>query len=298
MNRKEIKKYIYDLGKICSIKNNFINMLFSIIDLCEDNVFMNYIEMSRFESSLSREFDLSTGRFIHYLKFKKNLPLKIRKYAGYISAMRIIKIMKKAEFKAKKLFEIILFCGEFFNVFPNTIISCEWDFKSGKFKKFTLYIVFGKNFNKDKCVKFSKIIGINDYSLIYKLSRNIDFLGLDFFYNGDISLKIYNRFPYNKNFKPLKWENKILDKMRNNLISIIRITRINVRDKLKINKNEKSHFITKGILFPHFLNEYNFKISDNLSGILAEKKIEVISIDKHSVIKEIWSCQYLCVNWF
>ena len=287
MDKTEIKKYIKDSGKVCGGKSNFIKFLFSLIDICEAPEFMNYMETSRFESSLPIDFAGRTGRFIHYLRFKKNLPLKLRKLAGYNSTMRIINIMKKAQFKIIRAFEIVLFCGEVFNVFPNTIISCEWDFKKREFKKFTLYIVCGKDFNRGKCQKFSEIVGIKDPHLIYKLSRNIDFLGLDFFYNGDIVVKIYNRFPVSYKFKPMKWEDKIFKTLGDELISVIRVTRINV-GKEEISENEKSHFITKGILFSLFLKDFDFKLTECFFSLFENKKVQVISIGKDSLIREIY----------
>lgn len=285
MNANSIKDYLYKLAKVDDMESDFHNFAISFIDFCEGKNFINYMESSRFETSIPVKNFSFKARFIHYLKFKKDLPLKIRKLAGYLAAYRIVKMLKKAGFSYHIAFKILSGCGELWNIFPNTIVSAEWDMKKEKFDKFTLYIVCGNSFNMKSCNFFARLFNLES-DLIYKISRNIDFLGIDFFPDNKIILKIYNRFPFNEKFKPEKWEKIFLEKFK--FIKIKTVIRVNrIFSESKFIENDRSHFIVDGIevlKLKKIIPGYYKKIF----SLMENKAVNVFSIDKKAKICELY----------
>lgn len=289
MNKKDIKNYLYKLGEICGFSRNFHYFAVSLVDLCENDPFIRYMDSSRFESSLPLSEKIENARFLHYLKFKKDLPLKIRKFAGYLAAFRIIRILKLAGFSDFVANEIVNSIGRLWMVFPNTIVSAEWNMREEKFIKFTLYVVCGKSFNKKICRFFSENLKLNvNENTIYRLTRDIDFFGVDFFKNGNICFKIYNRFPISLRFRPEKWEKKFLMDFKNyGVKTVIRVSKI-WPERKKTVENEKTHFIIDGISFYLFERIYKMHGLKKIYSILKDKKIEVVSVNKDSLPVEIY----------
>jgi len=291
MNIIRIKDYLHKLAGVHGLNSDFHNFAISFIDFCESNNFINYMRESRFESSLLVKGGKFKARFVHYLDFKENLHLKIKKISGYLSAFRIVKMLKAAGFPYVMAMKTIYACGnlweDFPNTFPNTIVSAEWDMNIRKFDKFTLYINCEKSFGMKICSFFSDMLNF-DRKIIYEMSRDIVLFAIDFFESGDISFKIYNRFPVNSKFKAQKWEEKPLDVLKKCQIkSVIRVNRFFPKNK-KILKNHKTHFLIRGMRFPAFQKLCKINTFEKMIPILKDKNVVVVSIDQKSIFREIY----------
>ena len=282
MKFEEIVKFVKDLN--LSYNGGMdINFFLKIILICEKN--KKFLQISEYETSIPFD-DVIYPRFIHYTLYHKDY-LK-NKDLGLLFSFRGPEILRAAG----------LLCGsEILKSFiktilkndisiPYTIVSVE--FEKNKIKKFTEYFCFREvDFKLARIL--SDFIAFSNPRFIYKNSRNITFIGVDYFpENNSVLLKLYNKWKFDKR-SLVFYERKFIEKYSLNYIKdFVRTTYIYPNKKYKLNK--KTHFIfyTRETFFTFFKN-FKGSNSDLMKKLeVFDRNKIVISIDKKGLPLEVY----------
>ena len=281
----KFKEIIHFIKKIDNFYNTGLDFNFfsEIISICEKN--KKFLRISEYETSIPFN-SVIYPRFVHYILCEKEIFKK--KSLNLFFAYRGPEILKNAGIlKGYEIFK------SFINILlknnieiPYTIVSVE--FEKNKIIKFTEYFCF-RNIDYQLSRILSDFIEFNNPEFIYKNSRNITFIGIDYFpENNNILLKLYNKWKFNEKLL-YGYEKKFLEKYNLNYVKdLARTTYIYPDGRFELNK--KTHFIFKRKeKFNSFLNLFepqNHKLINKLD-IFKKNKI-VISMNKKVIPLEIY----------
>lgn len=282
MKLKGILNFVQRVNNYLPDKLNF-DFFRRVISLCEKN--NKFLRISEYETSIPFKGPLYP-RFVHYILYKKSLQKN--RNLGSLFAFRGLDILKYCGlndgYYVLKSFINILREKEI--SIPYTIVSVE--FEKNRIKKFSEYFCFRK-IDKKLAQILSDFIGFDKPEFIYENSRNITFIGIDYFpENNEILLKLYNKWKFNKKLL-YGYERKFLEKYNLNYVKdLVRTTYIYPDGRFELNK--KTHFIfNRKQKFFEFLKMPLSKITGPVLklGVLDKNKI-VISIDKNAFPLEIY----------